>query len=312
MKVKIDEGLIKGDNRTDETCKEGYRSCGKFNKGQFGDYKILCFPWAYDCPYKRIKVSAAKEGKLADYPEQIVLENEQTLYLRRYSAEDIITTIFTGFFFHPFYQKENLDNLPFIFTELANNKESIFSKTIDLRELLKENNIYSHFLDFYFNNVKIDSNNTFLFSLSAKYENIWSVGKKCGVKEEPREEYLYDNYDNDCLSMIEYINPKNASGPEKIYIKDALKLAHYIPKFEYEHYLCKKTNQSDCKIEYTNDSVYQMMYYDEEYDFKNTTYIGDKAKPIYIFHRIVFQVDKLNIQLKETFDINLYKCKDGY
>ena len=43
MKVKIDEGLIKGDNRTDETCKEGYRSCGKFNKGQFELYKILCF-----------------------------------------------------------------------------------------------------------------------------------------------------------------------------------------------------------------------------------------------------------------------------
>ena len=121
--------------------------------------------------------------------------------------------------------------MPFTFTELAINKESIFSKTIDLRELLKENNIYSHFLDFYFNNVKIDSNNTFLFSLSAKYENIWSVEKKCGVKEEPREEYLYDNYDNDCLSMIEHINPKNASGPEKRSERKKYVLLYYLYYF---------------------------------------------------------------------------------
>ena len=33
VKLEIDEGLIKGDNRIDEACKDGYRSCGKFNKG---------------------------------------------------------------------------------------------------------------------------------------------------------------------------------------------------------------------------------------------------------------------------------------
>ena len=43
MKLKIDECLIKGENRTDKTCKEGYRCCGKFNKGQFELYKILYF-----------------------------------------------------------------------------------------------------------------------------------------------------------------------------------------------------------------------------------------------------------------------------
>ena len=312
VKLKLDEGLIKGENGTEDTCKEGYRSCGKFNKGFFEPYRILCFPEEYDCPYNRIKVSGAQDGKLSGYEEQIVLEKEQTLNLKRFTKDDFITSIFTGFYFHPFYQKENLNNLPFTFTNLANNSESIFTKTIDLRELLKENNIYSHFLDFYFNNVGIDRNNTFLFMLSARFEIIGNLERKCGVKEDPKEEYLFDNYDNDCLSMIEHIRPKNASGPEKLYEKDVLKLAHYIPKFEYEHYLCKKTNQSDCKIEHTNDSVYQMMYYDQEYDFKNTTYIGDRAKPIYIFHRIAFQYDKLNIQLKESFDSNLYKCKDGF
>ena len=312
VKLKLDEGLIRGENGAADTCKEDYRSCGKFNTGYFGNYKILCFPWAYDCPYKSIKVSGSQDGKLADYPEQIVLEESQTLNLRRFTENDIISSLFTGFYFHPFYQKENLDNLPFTFTTLSNNSDSIFTKTIDLRELLKENNIYSHFLDFYFKNVGIDKNNTFLFTLSARFTPVRNIERKCGVKEEPKEEYLFDNYDNDCLSMIEHIHPKNASGPEKLYERDVLKLAHYIPKFEYEHYLCKKANQSDCKIEYTNDSEYQMMYYDQEYDFKNTTYIGDRAKPIYIFHRIVFQYDKLNIQLKESFDINLYKCKDGY
>ena len=43
VKLEIDEGLIKGENRTDETSKEGYRSCDKFNKGKFELYKILCF-----------------------------------------------------------------------------------------------------------------------------------------------------------------------------------------------------------------------------------------------------------------------------
>ena len=47
--------------------------------------------------------------------------------------------------------------------------------------------------------------------------------------------YLKDNYGNGFLSMIEHIRPKNASGPEKLYERDVLKLAHYIPKFEYEH-----------------------------------------------------------------------------
>ena len=312
VKLKLDEGLIRGENGAADTCKEDYRSCGKFNTGHFGNYKILCFPWAYDCPYKSIKVSGSQDGKLADYPEQIVLEEFQTLNLRRFTENDIITSLFTGFYFHPFYQKENLDNLPFTFTTLSNTTYLIFKETIDLRELLKENNIYSHFLDIYFKNVGIDKNNTFLFTLSARFTPVRNIERKCGVKEEPKEEYLFDNYDNDCLSMIEHIRPKNASGPEKLYERDVLKLAHYIPKFEYEHYLCKKANQSDCKIEYTNDSEYQMMYYDQEYDFKNTTYIGDRAKPIYIFHRIAFQYDKLNIQLKESFDINLYKCKDGY
>ena len=312
VKLKLDEGLIIGENGEADSCKEGYRSCGKFNV-QFKAYKnrMLCFPWAYDCPYKKIKGAV---GDLSEFTEHIKLEDSQTLNLVRYTEKDIITTIFTGFFYYPFYQKENLDNLPFTFTNLTfSSKESVFTQTIDLRELLKENNIYSHFLDFYFKDVKIDSNSTFKFSLSVKFQNIWQIEAKCGVKKELREEYVFDNYDNDCLTMIEHIRPKRLlDSTEKFYERDVLELAHYIPKFQYEHILCKSNNKSICKFRHNNDSIYEKIYDDDEYDLINSTYIGNTDKKVYIYFGRVFQYDKLNINFKESFDPVLYKCKDGY
>ena len=52
--------------------------------------------------------------------------------------------------------------------------------------------------------------------------------------------YLKDNYGNGFLSMIEHINPKNASISEKLYEKDLLKLLHYIPKLNISIIYAKK------------------------------------------------------------------------
>ena len=312
VKLKLDEGLIKGENGEPDSCKEGYRICGKFHKNQFPPYTILCFPWEYDCPFKNIKGAV---GKLSQFTEQKEMEKSQILNFARYTEEDFIQGIFAGFMYYPMYQKENLNKMPFSFTNnTASRYESVFgsSGTIDIRELFKENNIYSHYLDFYLKDMKIDSNMTYRLSLSAKFMNIWNFEKKCYLKKEQREEYLFDNYDDDCLTMIEHIYPTKVNDTEKIYEKDAFKLADYIPENEYEHVLCKTTNKSDCEYRYTNDSTYQRMYYDKDYDLMNTTYIGNTAKPVYIWQQHAFKYDKLNIRFKETFDSDLYKCKDGY
>ena len=35
VKLRLDEGLIKGENGAADSCKEGYKICGKFHAGQF-------------------------------------------------------------------------------------------------------------------------------------------------------------------------------------------------------------------------------------------------------------------------------------
>ena len=312
VKLKLDEGLIKGENGEADSCKEGYRSCGKFNRGEFEPYTILCFPEEYDCPFKDIKGAS---DELSGYTEHIKLEDNIILNFVRFTENDYILSLFTGFMYIPMSQRENLNNLPFTFTHNTSAKyQSIFGSSgmIDLRELLKENNIHSHFLDFYLKGIKIDTNTTFQVSLSARFESIKNIERKCGVKEEPREEYEFDDYDGDCISMIEHITPIKANGTEKIYEKDVLQLANYVPFNQYEHFLCKTSNKSDCKLEYNNDSIYEKMYYDKDYDLMNTTFIGDTAKPVYLYYGKAFKVDKINIHFKESFDTELYKCKDEY
>jgi hypothetical protein len=275
--------------------------------------KILCFPEDYDCPFKDIKGSAVPLS--TPYTDHILLEDNNYLNYYRYTENDYMLSVFTGFMYIPMSDRDNIEKLPFIFTNSSSSHyNSIFaSGLIDMRELFKENNIYSHFLDFYLKDVPINSNFSYYLNLNAKFELIKNLERKCNVKQEPREEYEYDDYDGDCLSMIEHIHVLVANKTtEKIYARDVFELAYYQPKFEYEHILCKTLNHSDCKYEYTNDSVYQKMYYDKEYDLMNTTYIWDTAKPVYLFQQNAYKFEKINIHFKESFDINLYKCKDGY
>ena len=276
---------------------------------------MLCFPWKYDCPYKDIKGGTFK---LSGYSEYIQLENKDFLCFNRYTEKDSIVAIFTGFMYVPMSQQGNLANLPFDFTPTTSSKrESVFSSDlIDLRELLKENNIYSHYLDFYLKDIGIDTNSTFRLYFQVRFQNIYTdLERKCYNKKEVREEYVYDDYDNDCLTMIEHTEPIKMNSSEKIYEKDVFKLAEYIPKYDYEHYLCKGSSSSSrCKYKYTNDEIYQKDAEDlfEGYELKNTTYIKDTRKPVYIFKRYAYRAKRLNIHFKETFDISLYKCKSGY
>lgn len=314
VKLKLDEGLKK-DESGNNVCKEGYRSCGKFiNDPLKSKYSILCFPYKYDCPYKYMK---AGTYKLSGYSEHVQLENEDFLGFQRYSESDSITIIFTGFMYVPMSQQKNLANLPFDFTPTTvGQRESVFSgDLIDLRELLKENNIYSHYLDFYFKGIGIDTNSTFRLYFQVRFQNIYNdLEHKCYNKKEEKEEYVYDNFNNDCLTMIEHIEPIKMNSTEKVLEKDVIKLAEYIPEYDYEHFLCRGNSSSQCQIKYSNDAIYEKdaddLYYN--YEIKNTTYIRDTRKPVYIFRRYAYRIKRLNIHFKETFDISLYKCKDGY
>ena len=162
----------------------------------------------------------------------------------------------------------------------------------------------------------MDTNSTFRLYFQVRFQNIYNdLERKCYNTKEVREEYVYDDYDNDCLTMIERIEPIKMNSSEKIYEKDVFKLAEYIPKYDYEHYLCKGSSSSSrCKYKYTNDEIYQKDAEDlfEGYELKNTTYIKDTRKLVYIFKRYAYRAKRLNVHFKETFDISLYKCKSGY
>ena len=255
VKLKLSEGLTKDENGND-ICKENYRSCGKFNTPLKTKYPFLCFPWKYDCPYKKIKGGTSE---LAGYTEHIQLENEDILGFKRYSESDTIGVIFTGFMYYPMSQQGNLANLPFDFTPTTfGQKFSVYSgDLIDLRELFKENNIYCHYLDFYLKDIPIDTNSTFRLYFSFRFQNINDLEQKCYNKKEAKEEYVFDDYDNDCLTMIEHIEPIKMNSTEKVLEKDVFKLAEYIPKYDYEHFLCKTSNSSVCKYKYSNDETYQ-------------------------------------------------------
>ena len=312
-KLKLDEGLTK-DSNGNFACKEGYRSCGKFLLAPLkAKYSMLCFPWAYDCPYKDIKGGSYE---LNSYSEHVQLEKEQFLCFERYKETDAIDSVFTGFMYVPHSQQGNLANLPFNFTPTTQSKRNtIFTMDlIDLRELLKENNIYSHYLDFYLKDIGIDTNNTFRLYFNVRFQRIYDLEKKCYNKKEAKEEYVFDNYDNDCLTMIEHVEPIKVNGTEKVYEKEVFKLGDYTPEYDYEHYLCRKSNSSDCIYKYSNSSTYEKdeedLYYG--YEVKSTTDIRDTSKPVYIFKRYAYRVKRLNVNFKETFDTNLYKCKTGY
>ena len=306
VKLRLTEGLSEDGN----SCIEGYRICGKFSKLKI---KILCFPEDYDCPFKEIKGSAVPLS--TPFTDLIQLEDNIYWNYYRYTENDYITSLFSGFMYIPMSDRENIEKLPFSFTNSSSSKNNpVFgpSGQIDMRELFKENNIYSHFLDFYLKGITINSNFSYYLSLCTKFVLIENLERKCNVKEEPREEYVFDDYDGDCLSMIEHIYPIRPNRTEKIYEKDVFELAYYQPKTQYEHILCKTSNKNDCKFKYNNDSVYQKIYDDKEYDVMNTTYIWDTAKPVYLFQQRAYKFEKINIHFKESFDINLYKCKDGY
>ena len=311
VKLRLTEGLSEDGN----SCIEGYRICGKFNSLQVPKLKIkiLCFPEDYDCPFKDIKGSTVPLS--TPYTDHIQLEDNIYLNYYRYTENDFMLEFFSGFMYIPMSDRENIEKLPFSFTNSSSSKyNSVFgaSGQIDMRELFKENNIYSHFLDFYLKGITINSNFSYYLSLNTKFVLIENLERKCNVKEEPREEYVFDDYDGDCLSMIEHIYPIRPNRTEKIYEKDVFELAYYQPKTQYEHILCKTSNKNDCKFKYNNDSVYQKIYDDKEYDVMNTTYIWDTAKPVYLFQQRAYKFEKINIHFKESFDINLYKCKDGY
>ncbi len=306
VKLRLTEGLSEDGN----SCIEGYRICGKFTKLKI---KILCFPEDYDCPFKEIKGSAVPLS--TPFTDRIQLEDNIYWNYYRYTENDYITSLFSGFMYIPMSDRENIEKLPFSFTNSSSSKYNLVfgpSGQIDMRELFKENNIYSHFLDFYLKGITINSNFSYYLSLNTKFVLIENLERKCNVKEEPREEYVFDDYDGDCLSMIEHIYPIRPNRTEKIYEKDVFELAYYQPKTQYEHILCKTSNKNDCKFKYNNDSVYQKIYDDKEYDVMNTTYIWDTAKPVYLFQQRAYKFEKINIHFKESFDINLYKCKDGY
>ena len=311
VKLRLTEGLSEDGN----SCIEGYRICGKFNSLQVPKLKIkiLCFPEDYDCPLKDIKGSAVPLS--TPFTDRIQLEDNIYLNYYRYTENDFMLEFFSGFMYIPMSDRENIEKLPFSFTNSSSSKyNSVFgaSGQIDMRELFKENNIYNHFLDFYLKGITINSNFSYYLSLNTKFVLIENLERKCNVKEEPREEYAFDDYDGDCLSMIEHIYPIRPNRTEKIYEKDVFELAYYQPKTQYEHILCKTSNKNDCKFKYNNDSVYQKIYDDKEYDVMNTTYIWDTAKPVYLFQQRAYKFEKINIHFKESFDINLYKCKDGY
>jgi hypothetical protein len=314
VKLQLGEGLTK-DANGNFVCKEDYRSCGKFSLSPLNSkYPMLCIHWNYDCPYKDIK---AGTYKLNGYSEHIQLENEDFLCFNRYTEKDAIGAIFTGFMYVPMTQQGNLANLPFDFTPTTSSKrESVFSSDlIDLRELLKENNIYSHYLDFYLKDIGVDTNSTFRLYFQVRFQNIYKdLDRKCYNKKEAKEEYIYNNYDNDCLTMIEHVEPIKMNSTEKVLEKDVFKLGEYIPENDYEHYLCRTSNSSDCIYKYSNSSNYEK---DEEdsyygYEVKTSTYIKDTRKPVYIFKRYAYRVKRLNVNFKETFDNSLYKCKTGY
>ena len=69
------------------------------------------------------------------------------------------------------------------------------------------NNIYSYYLDHYLKNVALDSSGQHRLYFNAKFENIAGLEKKCKLKQEQREEYEWDLYDDDCITMIENIYP---------------------------------------------------------------------------------------------------------
>ena len=256
VKLKLDEGLTK-DSNGNFACKEGYRSCGKFLLAPLkAKYSMLCFPWAYDCPYKDIKGGSYE---LNAYSEHVQLENEKFLCFQRYEDTDAIDSVFTGFMYVPHSQQGNLANLPFNFTPTTQSKRNtIFTMDlIDLRELLKENNIYSHYLDFYLKDIGIDTNNTFRLYFNVRFQRIYDIERKCYNKKETKEEYVFNNYDNDCLTMIEHVEPIKMNSTEKVYEKDVFKLGDYIPEYDYEHYLCRTSNSSDCIYKYSNSSTYE-------------------------------------------------------
>ena len=211
VKLRLDEGLIKGENGNADSCKEGYRICGKFHVGQFPPYTILCFPWEYECPFYNIKGTQTPLSG-SPYTGYVRMDEYHVLNFARYTENDYILGIFSGFFYNPMVQKENVAKLPFEFfsTITPTRQETVFSmEPFDLRDIFKENNIYSHYLDFYLKDSPIDTNNTFRFSLMVRFQNIWDLEKKCNVKKEPREEYVFHNYDGECLTMIEQFRCKS-------------------------------------------------------------------------------------------------------
>ena len=307
VKLRLNEGL----NEDGNSCKEGYKICGKFNY-QFKPYTILCFPEEYECPYKNIKGS--KTILSSQFTNYIKIDDGQYLNYARFTEDDYILVVFTGFMFTPLANRDNLDLLPFSFTNrTASRYESVFNDLIDMRELFKENNIYSYYLDFHLKNTKLNSNGSYNLYLNTRFQNIWDIEKKCNVKKEPREEYEWDLYDDDCITMIENIYPTkiNINDTEKIYEKDVFRLAYYEPKYKYEHFLCK-ANSSECKYEYTDNATYQEKSSENDYELINSTYIYDTKRPVYIFQELVYKYDKLNIHLKDSFDNELYSCKEGY
>ena len=308
VKLKLSEGLSEDGN----SCKDGYRICAKFNY-EFKPYTILCFPEEYDCPYKNIKGS--QNILSSPYTNHITLDDGLYLNYARFTASDYMLVIFTGFMFNSLVDRDGLDLLPFSFTNRAASRyDSVFANDlIDIRSLFKENNIYSYYLDHYLKNVALDSSGQYRLYFNAKFENIAGLEKKCKLKQEQREEYEWDLYDDDCITMIENIYPTKIelNNKEKIYEKDVFKLAYYEPKYNYEHFLCRK-NKTDCKYEYSNDTVYQKSSYEQDYEIINSTYIYDTRKPVYIFQELVYKYDKLNIHLKDNFDNKLYSCKQGY
>ena len=310
VKLVLDEGFIKGENGQPDSCKDGYKICGKIHNNYVGQLTLLCFPKGADCPIKDIKGTGVASSAM---PNHIDLGDGSILNFVRYTDQDYILEVFTGFYFSSNTQKDNVNNLPFEFAgKVGSRGNTIFTNDqIDLRELFKENNIYSHFLDFYLKDIPMNKNTTYMFQCSTKFDMIKDVVKKCKSKE-VKEEYEFDNYDDDCLPMLANVYPIMMNSTEKLYERDVMKLTDFEPKFKYEHFLCKTTNKSDCVFRYSNNSEYEFEYYDRGYAVNHTKYIGDTAKPIYLYQALAFKTEKLTIHLKETFDISLYKCKDGY
>ena len=124
VKLALGEGLEEVSSGN-FVCKDGYRSCGKFNLSPLkSKYPMLCMHYDYDCPYKEIKGGTSK---LSGYSEYIQLEKKNFLCFNRYTESDTIGAIFTGFMYVPKSQQENLANLPFDFTPTTSSeRESVF------------------------------------------------------------------------------------------------------------------------------------------------------------------------------------------